>query len=122
MSQDLISTLADSIIALINASPRSPRKDEIVALLRGPYEEATRTLADAQLLASYPMVSWSWAASPTSWTPVTQEQLVAAADQICAAASSCNGADHVWVYNPSLMHCTCAGCGAVGDELSDLVP
>ena len=37
---DLISKLADDIITLINASPRSPRKEEIEQVLRDGMAEA----------------------------------------------------------------------------------
>ncbi len=47
---DLISALADSIIALINAKPGSPTKEEVDAVLRLPIE----TCIDAHKLSSYP--------------------------------------------------------------------
>ena len=48
----MISKLADDIIALINAKPRSPTKDEVEAVLREPYEQARRMMMDAEILAS----------------------------------------------------------------------
>lgn len=60
---DLISKLADDIIALINAKPRSPTRDEIVEVLtpilnpmHPPFSDALRTMIDASLMASYPGV------------------------------------------------------------------
>lgn len=52
---DLISSLADSIIALINAKPASPSKDEVVEVVRKHYDAVMRMMLDPQLLASYPM-------------------------------------------------------------------
>lgn len=49
---DLISSLADSIIALINAKPQSPAKAEVDEVLRKPLTMAM----DALHLASYPVL------------------------------------------------------------------
>ncbi len=48
---DLISTLADSILALINSKAASPTKEEVDAVLRLPIE----TAIDAERMASYPV-------------------------------------------------------------------
>jgi hypothetical protein len=48
---DLIASLADAIIGLINAKPASPTKEEVDAVLRLPIE----TCIDAHKLSSYPI-------------------------------------------------------------------
>ena len=204
---DLISKLADDILAMINAQPRSPTKEEIVGVL-APLRATATMLLDADLLGSYPgfipvkkdapppKTVWDFAknpvllsvndcqgepmiieavpgrpmagyvtlttkAEPSStladaiaaakpgdvvYWPTTQEDLVKAADEVCAsyeddpawaaekaefgaqvarerAGRRCpahTDGQHNWQFNPKTQICNCA-CGAVGDELSDLM-
>ena len=51
---DLTSKLADDILALINAKPRSPTKEEVEQVLR-PLIDALQMLLDAGELASFPI-------------------------------------------------------------------
>jgi hypothetical protein len=51
---DLISSLADQIIALVNSKPSSPRKEEVEAVVRECLHAALRMSIDAGALASYP--------------------------------------------------------------------
>ena len=191
---DLISRLADDILALINAQPRSPTKEEILEVL-APLRATATMLLDADLLGSYPGFTpvkkgaippktvWDFAKNPVllsvndcqgepmiieavpgrpmagyvtlTTTPlttkaepsfshsdcqgewaITQEDLVKAADEVCATIAAMGGGvvaeqedqrcpaqfdgKHYWQFNPKTSICNCA-CGAVGDELSDLM-
>ena len=61
---DLISRLADDILALINAQPRSPTKEELEGVLQ-PLSGALRMLKDAEALASpFRTVVWDFAKNP----------------------------------------------------------
>ena len=74
---DLIASLAESIVALINAKPQSPTKDEVEAVVREHVEQSVmRIKADADVLASHPVmhiapghVVWSAQNDFTDWTP-----------------------------------------------------
>lgn len=133
---DLISQLADSLIALINASPRSPRKDEIEGLLRlkiGPLIQAGDEFCaslDVECEGTITFTgSGAWT-TPADWNAgdtlvfttgaaqpdylVSQEELVKAADQICAAQQGCV---HQWGLHYSLetgefSTVCCSLCGA----------
>lgn len=88
---DLISKLADDLIALNNASPRLPRKEQIEEVLHTKLRTAeaeflmhlfpmysrneAETAVDAAMMAAFPSYL------------VSQEQLVKAADDICAATN-----------------------------------
>ncbi len=52
---DLISSLADQIIALINSKPSSPRKEEVEAVLRDTIDPQLDRVYDNIMLASMPM-------------------------------------------------------------------
>ena len=98
---DLISKLADSLVALNNASPRLPRKEQIEEVLRAglhqPMDELQRMLLDAELLASFPPMPKLWKqALEHPYVPITQEQLVKAADDICA-----RDPDPIWAFSCS---------------------
>lgn len=73
---DLISSLADSIVALINAKPQSPTKAEVEAVVREHVEQSVmRIKADADILWSHThipppgRVVWSAPCDFTDWTP-----------------------------------------------------
>ena len=92
---DLISKLADDIVALNNASPRLPRKEQIEEVLRAALDPFTldgSTFIGGQtvLLTGHNDISHShsitFTGAPTytgSSYLATQEQLVQAADEIC---------------------------------------
>ena len=142
---DLISKLADDLLALINAQPRSPTKEEIEELIRDrvmrwdPVNHRLRSSADADInvhrpafgafaTTSMPLATkaepcFSHSDCQGEWA-ITQEDLVKAADEICAQEDHRCPAHfdgkHYWQFNPKTQICNCA-CGAVGDELSDLM-
>lgn len=75
---DLISSLADQLVALNNASPRLPTKQQIEDVLREHFK-LLREAVDAGMLASYPVfikpmeVKWSAPYDFTSWAPNPDE-------------------------------------------------
>ena len=138
---DLISRLADDILALINAQPRSPTKEELEGVLRQnlhmPIDNLSRMLKDAEALSSYPIfigldkasgpdrtvkAVWDFAKNPVLLSvndcqgelAITQEDLVKAADEVCAAEQRCSthaDGQHSWWYD-ALRNCQCCSCGA----------
>lgn len=73
---DLISTLSDQLLALINSKPQSPSKAEIEGVIRAPLT----MLVDEHHLRSHPLffvgpdgppleVKWSQPHDPTNWNP-----------------------------------------------------
>jgi len=110
---DLISKLADALVALNNASPRLPRKEQIEEVLRASeFASTTQAAVDAAMMDAFPAFivtrdgtltltgtitadtvpnehTLTWSELPShSGTPypylATQGQLVQAADDICA--------------------------------------
>ena len=63
VASDLISRLADDILAMIHAQPRSPTKEEIEGVLQ-PLSDALRMLKDAEALSSYPVFGIDKASGP----------------------------------------------------------
>lgn len=85
---DLISKLADDLTALINASPRSPTKEQIVEVLR-KHSNYTHP-AYVCFVGAEPMeIKWSEPSDATSWTPIAQEQSDAALDSFEALQANC---------------------------------
>ena len=130
---DLISKLADDIVALNNASPRLPRKEQIEEVLRAALDPFT-------LDGSTFTVLWTghndiphshsitFTGAPTytgSSYLATQEQLVQAADAICAADHPAGGVScvmrgyHVWGSHdsgrdgPDWLEYRCDHCGVL---------
>ena len=83
---DLISKLADDILAMINAQPRSPTKEELEELIRDrtlrwdPINNVLRSSADADINVHRPTIC---AFDCQGEWVITQEDLVKAADEVC---------------------------------------
>ena len=138
---DLISNLADALVALNNASPRLPRKEQIEEVLRAGLGDKMFIVDqqsgggflwtagnDIDITFSIGTTTWGNSTQVTDTAAcnlITQEQLVKAADAICAADHPAGGVScvmrgyHVWGSHdsgrdgPDWLEYRCDHCGVL---------
>lgn len=109
---DLISTLADQILALIHSRLRSPTKAEIVDLLRKSQEDAHPVLLAAHpedyLVSQAPKLV---ASSREKFEKLAANVFNAPFETAKASCSATTDGVHTWVYDITMDDYQCS-CGA----------